>query len=98
MPSWKSLFSTSEGQFFPEVVVPLERDPTSVTLESNVEMNDRKSGDSPGYGSTSDRGSVQEKGAAAVPATGKLTVESLRAEVESSVVASSHDSIYDRTF
>ena len=96
MPSWKSLFSNTDRRFFPEVVVPLARDSASVTLESNTEKKDLRTDDPSGYGSNSDRGSVQEKGAAAVPATGKLTVESLHAEVEAGVVASGHDSIYDR--
>ncbi len=107
MPSWKDLFSNTERRFFPEVVVPLARDPASVTLESNANANadaekkDAPSDHPPAYRSDSspDRGSLQEKGVATVPASasGELTLESLRAEVEAGVVVSGHDSIYDRT-
>lgn len=96
MPSLKFLFGNSDREFHPEVVVPLPRNASSVTMDSNGEKKDGQSDDPTGSGSTSDRGSVQEKGAAGVPSPGKLTVESLRAEVEESVVASSHGSIYDR--
>lgn len=98
MAQWKKLFSSSERTFIPEVVVPLPRDPASVTLESNAEKNDSPSDQPPGYRSSSDQGSRQEKGSASVPATGQRTVESLRAEVEAGVVVSGHDSIYDRMF
>lgn len=113
MPSWKDLFSNTDRRFFPEVVVPLARDPNSVTLESNASANanananadaekkDTPSDHPPAYRSESspDRSSLQEKGVAAVPASasGELTLESLRAEVEAGVVVSGHDSIYDRT-
>lgn len=109
MPTWRDLFSTTERRFFPEVVVPLARDPNSVTLESNANANanadaekkDTPSDHPPDYRSDSspDRSSLQEKGVAAVPAnpSGELTLESLRAEVEAGVVVSGHDSIYDRT-
>jgi hypothetical protein len=107
MPSWKDLFSNTDRRFFPEVVVPLARDPNSVTLESNANANanaekkDTPSDHPPAYRSESspDRSSLQEKGVAAVPASasGELTLESLRAEVEAGVVVSGHDSIYDRT-
>ncbi|OJJ54785.1 hypothetical protein ASPSYDRAFT_210462 [Aspergillus sydowii CBS 593.65] len=92
MPSWKDLFSNTERRFFPEVVVPLARDPAS--------KKDAPSDHPPAYRSDSspDRGSLQEKGVATVPASasGELTLESLRAEVEAGVVVSGHDSIYDR--
>lgn len=95
---WKKVFSSQERTFIPEVVVPLPRDPASVTLESDAEKNDSPSDQSPAYGGSSDQGSRQEKGSAGVPVPGQRTVESLRAEVEAGVVVSGHDSIYDRMF
>ena len=98
MPSFKSLFTNTERRFYPEVVVPLARSPASAIHESGGEKGGPPSDHAPGYSSASDRGSLQEKGVAAAPSSGGLTLEMLRAEVEEGVVAGGHDSIYDRTW
>lgn len=84
MLNWKDLFTNRDRRFFPEVVVPLAHEPTVV------------SEDALGSNSSLDRGPLQEKGVAGVPTTSKLTLEALRAEVESGVVVSGHDTLYER--
>ncbi|KAL4916785.1 major facilitator superfamily domain-containing protein [Aspergillus aurantiobrunneus] len=99
MPNWKDLFTNRERRFFPEVVVPLPRDSSSQTPASPIGSKDRKPEDPiDGTGSKSslDRGELQEKGVAGVRPPTELTLEALRAEVEAGVVASGHDSVYDR--
>ncbi|KAL3476628.1 major facilitator superfamily domain-containing protein [Aspergillus californicus] len=99
MPHWKDLLTNHERRFFPEVVVPLPRDSSPKNPASPIGSKD-KGNDSPNDGSGSrsslDRGSLQEKGVAGVHPPTELTMEALRAEVEAGVVASSHDTVYDR--
>jgi len=87
--NWKDLFTNRDRRFFPEVVAPLARDPTFVSEDLPI--------DAWGCNSSLNRGSLQEKGVAGVPATTKLTLEALRTEIESGVVVSGHDILYDRT-
>ncbi|KAJ5101989.1 hypothetical protein NUU61_004211 [Penicillium alfredii] len=95
MSNWKDLFTNRDRRFFPEVVVPLARDPLSVTMETS-EKSGKDPLDGSGSNSSLNHGSIQEKGVASVPAITTLTYETLRAEVESGIVASGHDTIYDR--
>lgn len=97
MSNWKDLFTNRDRRFFPEVVVPLARDPPSVTMDTS-EKSGKDPLDGSGSNSSLNHGSIQEKGVASVPATTTLTYETLQAEIESGVVASGHDTIYDRTF
>jgi hypothetical protein len=88
MPNWKDLFANRERREFPEVVVPLAHG-------SPPKINDNKDSDS---GSGNDRASLQEKGTVSASAGSTLTLEALRAEVEADIIASGHDTAYDRTF
>ena len=90
--------STTDRRFFPEVVVPLAGDPTSVIPGSNAEKKGSSSDLPRDDTSNSNRGSLQEKGVAAMPSTGGMTLQSLRAEIEGGVVASGSDTIFNRTF
>lgn len=81
MPNWTDLLSNSDRRFYPEVVVPLAHDTTTTVTAK------KSSSPSP----SSDESSLQEKGV-----SGPLTVEGLQTEIEAGVVASGHDSAYDR--
>ncbi|KAE8147553.1 MFS general substrate transporter [Aspergillus avenaceus] len=87
MNALRNLFKDRTG--FPEVVVPLADAPTPPNAEkmsgSDVESN----------ANSLDKASSQEKGAY-VPQGDVLTLEGLRAEVESALASSGHDSAYDR--
>ncbi|KAL4923636.1 MFS transporter [Aspergillus undulatus] len=97
MLNWKDLFTNRERRFYPELVVPLPRDTTPITTEADrpdkekeLPKNDLASDSSP------DRASLQEKGVAHAPSGTQLTLEALRVEVEEGVIASGHDTVYDR--
>lgn len=106
MPNWKDLFTNRDRRLFPEVVVPLSHEPVNskanTSGESDIESKDLQLGLGPK--SSHDRDQLQdslqlqEKGIANVPTTSKLTFEALRAEVETAVVVSGHDNLYDRMF
>lgn len=68
--------------------MPLARDSSP---ESKEVANDDSS-------NSLDRASSQEKGVSGPRADSTLTLEALRAEVESDIAASGHDSVYDRMF
>lgn len=86
--NWKDLLANRERKGFPEVVVPLARDsaPTSKEVLSDDASH------------SLDRASSQEKGISAPRTESTLTLEALRAEIESDIAASGHDSVYDRMF
>ena len=97
MFDWKNFWKNEERRFYPELVVPLPRDSPTATPAADAQSEKSKNG--PGFDSSSpDQTSLQEKGVAHTPASTELTLESLRAEVEAGVVASRHDTVYDRTF
>lgn len=97
MPNWKDLFANRERRQFPEVVVPLASDPTPRDPNTSHAKNKDHPTDT-GSNTSLDHGSVQEKGVVGTPTiTTKLTLETLRAEVEADVGSSGHDSAYDRT-
>ncbi|RAH61170.1 sugar transporter [Aspergillus piperis CBS 112811] len=83
MGSWWKNWQRDRSQI-PEVVIPLADAPnTTPQTEKDAESN-VNSLDS------------QEKGAASAPESTTLTLEALRAEVDSAVSASGHNSVYDR--
>lgn len=85
MGSWWKNWQRDRSQI-PEVVIPLADAPnTTPQTEKDAESN-VNSLDS------------QEKGAASAPESTTLTLEALRAEVDSAVSASGHNSVYDRMF
>lgn len=88
MVNWKDLISNRERRPYPEVVVPLARG----SPPKSKETTDVTSTDS------SDRASLQENGTSGANPGTTLTLESLRAEIESDLSTSGHDSAYDRTF
>ncbi|KAL4963958.1 MFS transporter [Aspergillus stella-maris] len=94
MFDWKNFFKNEERRFYPELVVPLPRDSPTATPAADAQSEKSKNG--PGSNSSPDQTSLQEKGVAHAPASTELTLESLRAEVEAGVVASGHDTVYDR--
>ncbi|KAJ5377962.1 uncharacterized protein N7496_005371 [Penicillium cataractarum] len=81
--NWKDLFTNRDRRGFPEVVVPLASGSAPKTQDA-------------GSNSSLDRASLQENGASGVHAGTTLTLEALRAEVESDIAASGHDTVYDR--
>lgn len=96
--NWKDLLANRDRRQFPEVVVPLANAPApeKPIPEPYAEKKAISDDDS---SSSLDRASSQEQGTVAVPTTyTTLTLEALRAQVESDVAASGHDSVYDRTF
>ncbi|EAU32826.1 conserved hypothetical protein [Aspergillus terreus NIH2624] len=94
--NWKDLLTNRDRRQFPEVVVPLANAPApeKPIPEPYAEKKAISDDDS---SSSLDRASSQEQGTVAVPTTyTTLTLEALRAQVESDVAASGHDSVYDR--
>jgi hypothetical protein len=83
--NWKDLFTNRDRRGFPEVVVPLASGSAPKTQDA-------------GSNSSLAMASVQENGASGVHAGTTLTLEALRAEVESDIAASGHDTVYDRTY
>ncbi|KAJ5112254.1 hypothetical protein N7532_000299 [Penicillium argentinense] len=82
--NFKDLFSNKQRRAFPEVVVPLASSNATTTKDD-------------GSNSSLDRASSQENGCSAGPVRrSSLTLEALREEVDSSIAASGHDTIYDR--
>ncbi|KAE8379032.1 major facilitator superfamily domain-containing protein [Aspergillus bertholletiae] len=83
MDNWmKSL--QRDRQQIPEVVIPLADAPNSTPYSEKDTESNVNSLD------------TQEKGAGSAPECSTLTLEALRAEVESSLAAAGHDSVYDR--
>ncbi|KAF7595484.1 hypothetical protein BBP40_005820 [Aspergillus hancockii] len=91
MGNWILAFWRKDRQNFPGVVMPLADAPAPTNSLPHAEKN-------PGSDAESNTNSLdsQEKGVGSVPQCSMLTLEGLRAEVESSVAASGHDSVYDR--
>jgi hypothetical protein len=86
--NWKDLLTNRDRRGFPEVVVPL-------ACGSAAKTQDIANG---GSISSLDRASLQENGTSGVHTGTTLTLEALRAEVESDIAASGHDTVYDRMF
>lgn len=87
MPDWKDLFANRERRQFPEVVVPLSHGSAPKDTYPSDNSN-----------SGLDRSSSQETGTAGPCASGQLTLEALRAEVEADIGISGHNTVYDRMF
>lgn len=90
-------FSNSDRRQYPEVVVPLANapapeKPNGVPYADETPVSDDSSNPS------LDRASSQEKGTISKPSHGPLTLEALRAEVESDISVSGYDTAYDRMF
>ena len=99
MPNWTDLFNSRKRQNFPGVVVPLAKDaPAPEKPTPNAENDSGSASDE--KKSTDDRlakATSQENGSSYGPqSSSTLTLESLRAEVESDVSASGMDTVYDR--
>ena len=86
--NWKDLFTNRDRRGFPEVVVPLASGSAPKIQEATIS----------GSNSSLDRVSLQEKGTSGAHAGTTLTLEALRAEVESDIAASGHDTVYDRMY
>lgn len=91
-------FTRKEHSNYPGIVVPLapssERRLSTLSHTSLVDTDKKPSPDGKSEKSV-DR---SENGIGPVPTSGPLTLEGLRAEVESDLAASGHDSAYDRMF
>lgn len=92
----KLSFLWKDRQTFPGVVVPLADAPLPSYSEPNAET--KSNPDAKANLNTLDSASSQENGASPVPPSTELTIESLRAEVESAISASGVDSVYDRRY
>ncbi|GAB1197043.1 hypothetical protein APSETT444_006324 [Aspergillus pseudonomiae] len=80
---------------FPDVVVPLGSAPAH--SHPNPALHTKDSGPDEKSDARSDKAPSEENGVAtSLSDNAHLTIESLRAEVESDIVASGHDSAYDR--
>lgn len=86
--NWKDLLTNHDRRGFPEVVVPLASGSAPKTQDPTNDGSD----------SSLDRASLQEKGTSGAHAGTTLTLEALRAEVESDIAASGHDTVYDRMY
>jgi hypothetical protein len=83
--NFKDLIKNRERREFPEVVVPLESAPAPTKDD--------------GFNTSLDRASSQENGSGAGPQKrSTLTLEALREEIDSSISASGHNTVYDRMF
>lgn len=101
MPSWVNPFTRHDRQEFLGVVVPLSEAPrfqhlntvasTDTDSETPVNKKDKKD-------DTLDRIGSEENGAASNPEYSHQTIEAIRAEVESEISTSGHDTTYDRRF
>ena len=81
---------------FPSVVVPLAEAPAHIKPNPELEKTDRP--DDKTDDKSLDRAPSSEAGVGPVPNYSSLTIEALRAEVESDVAASGKDTAYDRMF
>lgn len=90
----KLSFLWKDRQTFPGVVVPLADAPAPTYSDPNAET--KPNPDAKANLNSLDSASSQENGASPVPRSNVLTMEGLRAEVESAVSASGVDSVYDR--
>lgn len=82
-----------DRQRFPGVVIPLSEAPARSWHVSKVSGEKKPRLENKNL----DRSPSEENGSAgSLPETSHLTIEALRAEVESDVAASGHDSAYDR--
>lgn len=94
--NWTAFFSSRDQRNFPGVVVPLADAPAPQQSIPNAENEKEPDNDANSNNLTT--ASSQEKGTGPVPQSGPLTLEALRAEVESDIAASGLDTAYDRTF
>lgn len=84
--NWKDLLTNRDRRGFPEVVVSLAGgSPPKNPIPTNE-----------GSDCSLKRASLQEKGTSGDHSDTTLTLEALRAEVESDIAASGHDTVYDR--
>ncbi|KAE8345789.1 hypothetical protein BDV24DRAFT_124717 [Aspergillus arachidicola] len=80
---------------FPGVVMPLDSAPAH--SHPNPPLHEKDSGHDEKHDARSDKAPSEENGVAtSLPDNAHLTLESLRAEVETDIAASGHDSAYDR--
>ncbi|KAJ5574294.1 uncharacterized protein N7459_008721 [Penicillium hispanicum] len=85
-----------DRQNYPGVVIPLASAPDHSATPPDPEKRNSLSSN-PDADKSLDRPSSSENGSAGpVTETGHLTIEKLRAEIDADVVASGHDSMYDR--
>lgn len=99
MVDWKNLFSFRDRKTFPGVVVPLVNNTSAPAPEekSTPNADDKLGSVADSNDDSLAKASSQEKGTSYNPQSGKvLTLESLRAEVETDVSVSGHDTVYDR--
>lgn len=94
--TWKDLLTNRDRRQFPEVVVPLADAPAPEKPISHP-YAEKKAVSDDDSNSSLDRASSQEKGTVLPTSYTTLTLEALRAHVESDIAASGHDSVYDRT-
>ena len=85
MSNWWKKLQRDRSQI-PEVVIPLADAPNTISQTDKDTESNVNSLDS------------QEKGASSATQSTTLTLEALRAEVDSAVSASGHNTVYDRMF
>jgi hypothetical protein len=91
-------FRKHDQTTFHGVVIPLSSAPSHARPESPA-LEKKGSPKEKPDDSSLDKAPSQENGSAAsIPERSHLTIESLRAEIESDVAASGHDTAYDRMF
>ena len=96
--SWKDIFTNRDRRQFPEVVVPLpdSRAPHNLPIpEPNADAEKKPDADDTSNASI-DKASSQENGVGAPPPYTSSSMEALRAQVDSEISISGHDSVYDR--
>ncbi|EAW11404.1 putative sugar transporter [Aspergillus clavatus NRRL 1] len=85
-------FKKHNHKSFPGIVIPLASAPAHAHPDSEKKTGPDETTDA----SSLDKAPSQENGSASIPESSNLTLEALRAEVESDIGASGHDSAYDR--
>ncbi|PLB34314.1 putative sugar transporter [Aspergillus candidus] len=88
---WINPFQKHDHTDFPGVVVPLSTAPAPAHAQSSLEVDNQTGSDDKSVDQA-----PSEKGEGSVRNYNQMTIEALRAEVEGDVVASGHDSTYDR--
>ncbi|KAH8423181.1 putative sugar transporter [Aspergillus melleus] len=89
-------FQRHDHHNFPGVVIPLANAPSRSSPSPSPSPVDKKLGPDEKADDRSFDHAASEKGIGPVPEYTHLTLEALRAEVESDIAASGHDSAYDR--
>lgn len=101
MSSWVNPFTRNDRQEFLGVVIPLSQaarfQHLNTVTSTDSEIPAKKKEDDDDSSSKLDRVGSEENGAASSnPEYSHQTIEAIRAEVESEISTSGHDTVYDR--